>query len=102
MMRPHYCPSCGAEMMAAVVPNAVAHHACPRLGGLTVPLAVVGQAVRHVVVEREDYVGGSQGVAMLDGAAVSAVRVERPDGSNDVTIFAPTAVGRGAAPNQGG
>jgi len=48
-------------------------------------------AARHELVERGDYVGDETGVAFLDGRPVMAVRTDRADGSNDATVFAPTA-----------
>jgi hypothetical protein len=40
---------------------------------------------RQVLVEREDYIGTS------NAGRVMAVRTEHADGSNDCTVYAPTA-----------
>jgi hypothetical protein len=100
------CPSCGVQQAwqpgDRVPPpghSTTKLHSCPSQRGLSVPLVWVtsnfglrrGQ-IRSVAVEREDYVGAERGVAHDDrGRAVSAVRVERADGSNDTAVFAPTA-----------
>jgi hypothetical protein len=60
------------------------------MGGLAIPLVeVISPSMRpdarHVMVEREDYAGSRE----VSGLA--AVRTERADGSNDVTVFAPVA-----------
>ena len=48
--------------------------------------------VRHMPVERADYIGRERGVRHDNrGRAVMAVRTERADGSNDTAVFAPTA-----------
>lgn len=65
-------------------------HSCAGLGGITVPLIEVRSHDerpdgRHVLVEREDYIGDE------DAGRIMAVRTERGDGSNDVVVFAPTA-----------
>lgn len=93
------CPSCGYTHVARAVGVQSKLHQCPRQKGLVVPLVDVTDrpAVksRHVPVVREDYVGAEVGVRFdADGRAVSAVRTERSDGSNDCVVFAPTAVHR--------
>ena len=65
-------------------------HECPSLGGLTVPFSVVSDPddmpdSRHLVVEREDYIGES------GSSPTMAVQTDRADGSYDRTVFAPTA-----------
>lgn len=107
------CPSCGhqeASRPGERVPgpghSTTKVHACPRLGGLGVPLVWVTVnagmrrgMVRHVAVERDDYVGAERGMVRDDrGRVISAVRTERADGSNDVRVHAPTAVHRGRDP----
>ena len=88
------CRSCpAAEVTAWNVPNRF--HACPALGGLTAPLVLEGSAARVRVAVREDYVGRE--LVQYDGAGrpVSAVVTERPDGSNDLMVLAPTARAEG-------
>lgn len=67
-------------------------HTCPALGGLTSPLVPQGSGARVRAVEREDYVGSED--VQYDwntGRPVMAIVTERPDGSNDVAVMAPTA-----------
>jgi hypothetical protein len=94
------CPSCGQVGQTERV-DARAMHACPALSGLTAPLVKVKRpddtpVERHLLIEREDYLGNSIGVGRF-----MATRTERPDGSFDCTAYAPTAIGslRGADPN---
>lgn len=75
-------------------PGTVANrfHACLAMGGLTSPLVPEGSRARVIAVEREDYVG--QEDVQYDwntGRAVMAIVTERPDGSNDTAVLAPTA-----------
>ena len=44
-----------------------------------------GTKAKVTAVEREDYIGDEI------AGRVMAVKTERPDGSNDVAVFAPTA-----------
>lgn len=71
------------------VPNRF--HACAALGGLTAPLVPEGSGARVRAQVREDYVGSE--VVQYDGAGrpITALVTERPDGSNDVAVLAPTA-----------
>lgn len=88
------CPSCGALHTTREPRPHTPMHACPAQRGLSVPYVEAGTRARHVAVERGDYVGSEQGVAHDgEGRAVMAVRTERPDGSNDVHVFAPRATG---------
>ena len=74
-------------------------HPCARMAGLQVPLVQVTHNrgiragdVRHVAVERQDWIGQDVGVRRdSDGRAVMAVVTERADGSNDCHVFAPIA-----------
>lgn len=73
-------------------------HPCKAQKGLMVPYVEVHgvelskHKVRHVPVERGDYVNGEIGVVHDgEGRAVQAVRTEREDGSYDCHVFAPTA-----------
>lgn len=79
------CPSCGATDTTTRGDAHTQMHPCPALAGLNVPLATVGTGARHVIVEREDYIGTEQ------AGRIMAVRTERADGSNDTTVYAPTA-----------
>lgn len=92
------CPSCGLQDRTVEARPHTRMHACRALG-LTVPMALVppkrhnGELergdVRHVVVEREDYIGDE-----LVDSPVMAVRTERPDGSNDLTVYPATATNK--------
>ena len=93
------CPSCHRQHVTRTAQVTSELHVCPAQKGMIVPFVEVdnnhgidGRKVRHVVLEREDYVGAEQGVRLDDeGRAVMAVRTERADGSNDTTVFAGAA-----------
>lgn len=82
------CPSClGLHVTREARPH-TPMHPCPALGGLTAPFVELhGERLdaRHVVVEREDYIGAEH------ASPVMALRTERADGSNDCVVYAPTA-----------
>lgn len=95
------CPSCGRQHVTKTAQVTSELHACPAQHGLAVPFVEVTGSelkrgtVRHVAVERGDYVGSEVGVRHdSEGKAVMAVRTERADGSNDVHVFAPSATAR--------
>ena len=97
------CPSCEARHVTTEARPHTPMHACPRHGGLTAPYVEVPagrdslgrHAARHQPVERGDYIADETGVTFLDGRPVMAVRTERADGSNDATVYAPTANTKG-------
>lgn len=66
-------------------------HPCPGLGGITAPMIPAGSGAHTRSVVREDYVGDE--IVQYDwwGRPIMSVVTERPDGSNDVTVLAPTA-----------
>jgi hypothetical protein len=66
-------------------------HHCAALGGLTAPLVPEGSVARVRAVVREDYVGPEIVQYDGEGRPVTAIVTERPDGSNDVAVMAPTA-----------
>lgn len=72
------------------VPNRF--HSCPALGGLTAPLVPEGSRARVRAVEREDYEGDQLVQRDADGRPMQSVITDRPDGSNDTVVLAPTAV----------
>lgn len=87
------CPNC---VETAVTHDSQPHtrfHACRGLRGLTAPLVPAGSVCRVRAVEREDYVGGELVQTDGEGRPVMAVVTDRPDGSNDVAVLAPTAKG---------
>ena len=65
-------------------------HSCVALNGMTVPLVEIQRPddtpdARHVVNAREDYIGHE------NAGPVMSVSTEHSDGSNDLTVYAPTA-----------
>lgn len=84
------CPHCPVTAVTSWdTPNR--YHFCSGLAGITAPMILAGSDAVTRVVLREDYVG--QEIVQYDhyGRPVSAVVTDRPDGSNDVTVLAPTA-----------
>lgn len=89
------CPSCHQTDQTQRIEPETRMHSCPAMGGMTVPFVQVADpnaalTERHVLVEREDYIGTEVGVGRY-----MAVRTERPDGSYDCAVYAPTATVRG-------
>lgn len=83
------CPNCDVVDRTQRPDVHTQFHDCRALG-VTIPLIEVSDPEarpdgRQVVVEREDYLGAENADPMM------AVRTERGDGSNDCTVFAPTA-----------
>lgn len=96
------CPSCGARHVTRETRPHTPMHPCPRLSGLQAPYVAVPRggeltrfAARHLTAERGDYVGTEKGLVTVDGRPVMAVITERADGSNDCTVFAPSATATG-------
>lgn len=89
------CPRCPVTAVTWNAPNRF--HRCPALGGLAAPLVPDGSGARVLTVERQDWVGAERVQTDADGRPVMAVVTERPDGSTDVLVLAPTARGGGAA-----
>lgn len=90
-----YCPNCRLEDTTVEARPHTRFHACPKLRGLTAPMLPAGMKAKVVVHEREDYINGEH--VQLDpelGRPVMSVETVRDDGSNDLIVFAPTAVGR--------
>lgn len=84
------CPSCQTVDRTQRADAHTQMHNCPGMGGLTLPLVEVRNAdarpdARHVLLEREDYVGDSGA-----GRYMSA-RTDHGDGSNDITVYAQPA-----------
>lgn len=93
------CPSCPQKHVTRIALPHTPVHACAGVRGVSVPFVEVQgddlakHSVRHVLKEREDYVGDEwvQRDPEL-GRPILSVSTERADGSNDVRVFAPTAV----------
>lgn len=87
-----YCPNCACTDVTPPLPaGSSRYHPCPGLHGLNAPLVREGADVKVHAVEREDYLNGDLQATGDDGRAYMAVRTERPDGSNDITVFAGLA-----------
>jgi hypothetical protein len=83
------CPNCPATDRTTGQTNR--WHQCAGLAGILAPLVPAGSGARVFAVEREDYVGDEIVQVDGNGRPVMAVVTERPDGSNDVVVNAPTA-----------
>jgi hypothetical protein len=90
------CPNCPVEAITHVAQQHTEMHVCKGMKGLTVPMVREGTKAIHRSVEREDYINGEAVQTDADGRPVMSVITEREDGQ-DVTVFAPTAKGSGAA-----
>lgn len=84
-MREWYCPNCSLTQTTFEARPHTRYHSCPGLHNLSAPMIAVGSRVKVEAVERGDYIGDE-----IAGRYM-AVRTERPDGSNDVAVMAPTA-----------
>jgi len=84
------CPSCNVTDKTQRADAHTQMHPCAALGGINIPLIETQSSDttpdgQHVAVEREEYIGDS-------GAdRIAAIRTDHGDGSNDVTVLAPTA-----------
>lgn len=92
------CPSCSKQLETTQPVERIPLHPCPAQHGLMVPFAPVTgdeldrSQVRHVPVERGDYLNGE------NAGPVMAIHTERADGSHDTHVYAPTAQAQGATP----
>lgn len=93
-----YCPNCKQKAITTEAQPHTRMHRCAGLRGITAPLIEEGQKVKVTAVDREDYVGTDLPQTDWNGRPVMAVRTERPDGSNDLAVLAPAALGAGSAP----
>lgn len=84
------CERCPCEDRTQVPGVHTRFHRCPALGGAELPMRVRNSGSRVRLVEREDYVGAEQ-VQLINGRPVMAAVTDRPDGSNDAVLYAPTA-----------
>lgn len=91
-VRDWWCPQCGARDQTREAGPHTRYHTCPRLRMMSVPMVPAGTKARISLHEREDYVGTER--VQVDpelGRPVMSLVTERPDGSNDVEVFAPLA-----------
>jgi hypothetical protein len=83
------CPNC--KVTTVTKDAAIPFHACLGLSGLSAPLHLAGSKVKVTTIERGDYLGNEKGVRMVKGRPIMALKTERPDGSNDLAVYAPMA-----------
>ena len=94
------CPNCDLDDVTNEAQPHTRMHACPGMGGLTVPMVEkarhAGRAkgsVRVRKVLREDYEGTEKGLTRDDaGRPVMAVVTDYADGSNDAAIYPAVAM----------
>lgn len=91
------CPTCGATHVTREARPHTPMHRCAGFG-LDVPLVEIHGdelvGVRHVAVERDDYIGDELVQTDLNGRPVMAIVTERADGSANRAVYAPTATNR--------
>ncbi|WP_433731011.1 hypothetical protein ACQP2Y_21590 [Actinoplanes sp. CA-051413] len=88
------CPNCDLRDTTRETQLHTRFHACKGLAGLTAPMVREGERLKVTAREREDYIGAEDVRYDANGRPVAQVVTERPDGSNDVIVFAPTAHAR--------
>lgn len=88
------CPNCSFTDITHEAKPHTRFHACAGLKGISAPMVEAGTKVKISAIEREDYVGTEKVQTNTEGRPVMAVITEREDGSNDVSVFAPTATGK--------
>ena len=88
------CPGCGHTDRTRQARAHTRMHACPKAGGMTVPLAVAGVAAKLVMHEREDYVGDEDVPVAADGRVYMSAEIIRDEGT-DLAVYAPTAYADG-------
>lgn len=86
------CPNCSQTDMTDDPRPHTRYHTCMGLRGLTAPFVEAGSKTKVVAHDREDYVGNEIVPTDAYGRPVMSITTERPDGSNDTTVFAPTSV----------
>jgi hypothetical protein len=89
------CPGCGHTDRTRQAQAHTRMHACPKAGGMTVPLVVAGTRAKLVLHERDDYVGTEDVQVADDGKVYMSAEIVRDDG-NDIAVYAPTAYGEGS------
>ena len=86
-----HCPQCGATDQTTEMKPHVRMHRCAKLHGLDIPLVRDDMDAKVVAVEREDYLGEEIQTTDDRGIPITAIRVERADGTNDTFVNAPLA-----------
>ena len=87
------CPKCTHRDVTRTAAPHTRFHPCAGLGGLTAPMVPEGQRWKVTSHEREDYIG-TEDVQYANGRPVMQTITEKPDGSTDVIVYAPTAHAR--------
>jgi hypothetical protein len=84
------CPNC---LLEDVTPGNITnrYHRCLGLAGITAPMVPAGSGSRVRAVAPEDYVGDALVQRDGFGRPIAAIYTDRPDGSNDCVVLAPTA-----------
>lgn len=91
------CPSCRRQLKTDKPVTTFPLHTCKAQRGLTVPFVEVHgvefdpRSTRHVIVERDDYVGREIVQTDGEGRPITAIVTERRDGSNDCRALASCA-----------
>ncbi|MDN5857147.1 MAG: VRR-NUC domain-containing protein [Pseudonocardia sp.] len=90
------CPSCDRRSITREVVPLARPHVCAGRMGLRLPMVPAGSLARHVVREREDYIGGELvQLTPETGRPVMAVETQFPNGRVDAVVYAPTAIAHG-------
>ncbi len=89
------CPACGLEerVKPPLPPNGTRFHPCPKLHGLTAPMARAGTDCKLTASPREDYLGAEVQRTGDDGRPYMNVITEHADGHTDCAVFSPVARG---------
>ncbi len=88
------CPNCDLTQTTRAPASRIAFHSCAGLAGLNAPMIPAGTRANVTAREREDYIGTEDVQYDANGRPVAQIVTERPDGSNDVVVLAPTAHNR--------
>lgn len=84
------CVSCDSTEVTYLAEPHTRFHRCRGLLGLTTPYVPAGTKAKHVIREREDYVGKE--LVQTDGTGRPVLSVETwRDEGQDAAVFAPCA-----------
>lgn len=93
------CPNCTYTDVTHDTKPHSRMHPCRGAYGLTMPMVEAGVDCKVITTEREDYVAGELVRTDGRGRPIMNSQVVRADGSNDVYVYAPTALGRRSTPH---
>lgn len=85
-----YCQHCTRTQTTRNPDVANVLHPCT-MTGLDTPMLREGSGSRLILVERADYIGDETVTFDINRRPIMSAITERPDGSNDVAVYAPTA-----------